>query len=144
LLKLILLENKPLLACFGFVTSQKWLVSIKMNLRKRLNLIDVGAESGALSGVHWSPLPLTPNPVELIPTLGSLILRGGPVQDPVLTRTLDPEPEALHPKPETPHPNPTPHAPLPTPKPWVVGCGIDHFLVRWCHGGIVSIQSGRG
>jgi hypothetical protein len=44
-LKLILLEHKPLLACFGFMASQKWLVSGKINLRKRLNLIDVGAES---------------------------------------------------------------------------------------------------
>ena len=43
-LKLILLEYKPLLACFGFVTGQKWLVSGKINLRKRLNFIDVGAE----------------------------------------------------------------------------------------------------
>ena len=42
--KLILLEHKPLLACFGFMTSQKWLVLGKINLRKRLNLIDVGAE----------------------------------------------------------------------------------------------------
>ena len=37
-LKLILLEHKPLLACFGFVTRQKWLVSRKVNLTKRLNL----------------------------------------------------------------------------------------------------------
>jgi hypothetical protein len=43
-LKFILLELKPLLACFGFVTSQKWLVSVKINLRKRLNLIDIGAD----------------------------------------------------------------------------------------------------
>ena len=50
-LKLILFEHKPLLACFGFVTSQKWLVSGEINLRKRLNLIDVGAELGA---VHLS------------------------------------------------------------------------------------------
>ena len=28
---------------------------------------------------------LTPNTVELIPTLGALLPRGGPVQDPVLT-----------------------------------------------------------
>jgi len=46
---MIFLENKPLLACFGFVTSQKWLVSKKINLRKRLNLIDVGAENTAAS-----------------------------------------------------------------------------------------------
>ena len=46
-LKLILLEHKPLLACSGFVTSQKWLVSVKIDLRKRLNLIDVGAEDCA-------------------------------------------------------------------------------------------------
>jgi hypothetical protein len=42
--KLILFEPKPLLACSGLVTSQKWLVSRKFNLRNRLNLIDVGAE----------------------------------------------------------------------------------------------------
>ena len=48
-LKSILLEHKPLLACFGFVTSPKWLVSGKINLRKRLNLIDVAAECGAPS-----------------------------------------------------------------------------------------------
>ena len=44
-LKFILLEHKPLLACFGFETSQKWLVSVKVNLRKQQNLIDIGAES---------------------------------------------------------------------------------------------------
>ena len=51
-LKLILLEHKPLLACFGFVTSQKRLVSREINLRKRLNLIDVGAlsEGGSVRG----------------------------------------------------------------------------------------------
>ena len=43
-LKMIFHENKPLLACFGFVTSQKWLVSRRINLRKPLNLIDIGAE----------------------------------------------------------------------------------------------------
>ena len=31
-------------------------------------------------------VPLTPDTVELIPTLGALSPRGGPVQDPVLTR----------------------------------------------------------
>ena len=52
-LKLILIEHKPLLACFGFMTSQKWLVSGNINLRKRLNLIEVGAEARVvLSG--WS------------------------------------------------------------------------------------------
>ena len=45
-LKLIILGHKPLLACFGSMTSQKQLVSGKINLRKRLNLIDVGAEVG--------------------------------------------------------------------------------------------------
>ena len=45
-LKLIVLEHKPLLACFGFVTRQKWLVSVKLNSRKRLNLIDSGVKSG--------------------------------------------------------------------------------------------------
>ena len=43
-LKLILLEHKPLLTCFGFVASPEWLVSGKISLRKRLDLIDVGAE----------------------------------------------------------------------------------------------------
>ena len=43
-LKSILLEHKPLLACFGCVTSPEWLVSGKINLRKRLSLIDVGAD----------------------------------------------------------------------------------------------------
>ena len=47
-LQLILLEHKPLLACFGFMTSQKWLVSRIINLRERWNLIDVGAEDGVL------------------------------------------------------------------------------------------------
>ena len=41
-LKLILLEHTPLLACFGFVTRQKWRVSIKISVRKRLNLNDSG------------------------------------------------------------------------------------------------------
>jgi hypothetical protein len=43
-LKLTLLEHKPLLACFGFVTRQKYLVSRKNDLRKRLNLIDSGVK----------------------------------------------------------------------------------------------------
>ena len=51
-LKLIMLEYKPLLACFGFVTSQKWLVSGEINLRKRLNLIDVGAEGTPRFQLH--------------------------------------------------------------------------------------------
>ena len=33
---------------------------------------------------------LTPNTVELIPTLGALSPRGGPVQDPFLTRGAHP------------------------------------------------------
>ena len=45
---MILCEHKPLSACFGFMISQKWLVSGKINLRKRLNLIDVGAEDGRM------------------------------------------------------------------------------------------------
>ena len=45
-LKLILLEHKPLLACFGFVTRQKWFVSKQINLRKRLKLIDFRVKSG--------------------------------------------------------------------------------------------------
>ena len=49
-LKLILLEHKPLLACFGFVTRQKWLVSVKINLRKRLNIIDSGVKSAGAAG----------------------------------------------------------------------------------------------
>ena len=32
--------------------------------------------------------PLTPNAVELIPALGALLPRGGPVQDPVFTPAL--------------------------------------------------------
>jgi len=32
---------------------------------------------------------LTPNTVEQIPNLGALFLRGGPVQDPVLTVRVD-------------------------------------------------------
>ena len=44
-LKLILIERKPLLACFGFLKRQKWLVATKIDLRKRLNLIDVGVKS---------------------------------------------------------------------------------------------------
>jgi hypothetical protein len=35
-LKVILLEQTPLLTCFGFVTRQKWLVSRRINLRKAL------------------------------------------------------------------------------------------------------------
>ena len=45
-LKLILLEHKPLLTCFGFVRRQKWLVSTEFNFRKRLHLIDCGVEGG--------------------------------------------------------------------------------------------------
>ena len=56
-LKLILLEHKPLLACFGLVTIQKWLVSEKINLRKRLNLINVGAEYRARPGEEDVALP---------------------------------------------------------------------------------------
>ena len=54
-LKLTILEHKPLLACFGFVTSQKWLVSREINLRKRLNLIDVGAEIGRARAPDQQP-----------------------------------------------------------------------------------------
>ena len=43
-LKLILLEQTPLLTCFGFVASQKWLVSRRINLRKALFSIDVGVK----------------------------------------------------------------------------------------------------
>ena len=34
-----------------------------------------------------APAPLTPNTVEIIPTLGALSPRGGPVRDPVLTNS---------------------------------------------------------
>jgi len=34
------------------------------------------------------PYALTPNTVKLIPTIGALLPRGGPVQDPVLTLML--------------------------------------------------------
>ena len=37
-----------------------------------------------------SPYALTPDTVELIPTLVALFPRGGPVQDPVLTPGADP------------------------------------------------------
>ena len=43
-LKLIILEQTPLLTCFGFVTRQKWLVSRRINLRKALLSIDVGVK----------------------------------------------------------------------------------------------------
>ena len=45
-LQLILYEHTPLLASFGFVKHQKWLVSININLRKRLNSIDSGVKIG--------------------------------------------------------------------------------------------------
>ena len=38
-----------------------------------------------LTTVRLAPHALTPDTVELIPTLGALFPRGGPVQDPVLT-----------------------------------------------------------
>ena len=47
-----------------------------------------GAEcrvQGSGSDNAGAPQPLTPNTVELIPTLGALFPRGGPVQDSVLT-----------------------------------------------------------
>ena len=50
-LKLILLEQTPLLTCFGFVTSQKWLVSRRINLRKASFLIDVGVKIPAFRRV---------------------------------------------------------------------------------------------
>jgi hypothetical protein len=55
-LKLILLEHKLLLACFGFVARQTWIVSRKINVRKRLNLIDSGVKIGlgTLAGSHGS------------------------------------------------------------------------------------------
>ena len=43
-LKLILIEQTPLLTCFGFVTRQKWLVLRRFNLKKALLLIDVGVK----------------------------------------------------------------------------------------------------
>ena len=45
--KWIFLEQTPLLTCCGFVTSQKWLISRRINSRKRLFLIDVGVKVGA-------------------------------------------------------------------------------------------------
>ena len=57
---MILLEHNPLLACFGFVKSQKWLVSRKINLRKRLNLIDVGADMGRYHEKRDLRCPSTP------------------------------------------------------------------------------------
>ena len=51
-LKLILLEQTPLLTCFGFETRQKWLLSRRINLRKRLFLIDVG-----VGGVPGTTIP---------------------------------------------------------------------------------------
>ena len=47
-LKLILLEQTPLLTCFVFATRQKWLISKRINLRKALFSIDVGVENGKL------------------------------------------------------------------------------------------------
>ena len=52
LLKLILLENKPLLACFGFVTRQKWLVSTKIDFKKASFLIDIGVKLRRSSIAH--------------------------------------------------------------------------------------------
>jgi len=49
----------------------------------------VQAATALLSTVYWMLYThaLTPNTVELIPTLGALSPRGGPVQDPVLTQS---------------------------------------------------------
>jgi hypothetical protein len=44
-----------------------------------------GVLTGSTPGIR-AHTPLTPNTVELIPTLGALFSRGGPVPDPVLTR----------------------------------------------------------
>jgi len=49
----------------------------------------------ALPTTPYPPLCLTPNTVELLPTLGALFPRGGPVQDPVLTPTVTHHPAAL-------------------------------------------------
>ena len=54
-LKLIHLKNTPLSTCFGFVTRQKWLVSIRVNLRKALFLIDVGVKIRAGVALKDSP-----------------------------------------------------------------------------------------
>ena len=42
--------------------------------------------AGKRDGLYYRryPYALTPNTVELIPTLGALFPRGGPIQDPVL------------------------------------------------------------
>ena len=82
-IKLILLEHKPLLACFGFVTSQKWLVSRKISLRKRMNLIDVGAE---LQPLHPAPCTLQPAPCTPITT-----------RTPRSQHRPNPKPQPLHP-----------------------------------------------
>jgi len=49
--------------------------------------------SRGLPRQRWTPYALTPNTVELIPTLGALFPRGGPVQDPVLTDCMLQPPE---------------------------------------------------
>ena len=45
---------------------------------------------GRLWKPYKGPYALTPHTVELIPTLGALSPRGGPVQDPVLTQAASP------------------------------------------------------
>ena len=55
-LRLILLEQTPLLTCFGLVTPQKWLVSRRINLRKALFLIDVGVKVGGRDREARMPL----------------------------------------------------------------------------------------
>jgi hypothetical protein len=50
-LNLIILEQQPLLSCFGLVTRQKRLVSRRINLREALFLIDVGVKMGPASAI---------------------------------------------------------------------------------------------
>jgi hypothetical protein len=75
-LKLILLEHKPLWACFGFVKRQKWLVSRKINLRQVLNLIDSGVKDGAREQ------PDQPGIIFSVSLLSSLELRGKKIYEP--------------------------------------------------------------
>ena len=54
----------------------------------RINLLDTPAEiTKKIKRCKVPPKKLTPNTVELIPTLGALFPRGGPVQDPAITRS---------------------------------------------------------
>ena len=56
-------------------------------LRRSTSTLDVclGGQQRECSHPTCAGAPLISNTVELIPTLGALFLRGGPIQDPVLT-----------------------------------------------------------